>query len=207
MGLPTLFDTAQEYLFSDVEKMIASGVPAVTAEHIIRLRDVYNHWLSFPTKKDRDIILYIQQHGGVGKSQAYDDLKVVKALLGNFQKTTQDYHRYRFIEMIRRAYDKAESLGDARSMVAAADKYAKYTRLDKDEERENRYAKIQRQPFKFTDDPSVIGIKPVPNIREKIRALKERYWSEDVQDITFEDIELGEDELFRPHFNGAPESE
>lgn len=205
MGLPALIDTAQEYLFADLEKMIASGIPAVTAQHIVRLRDIYNHWLTFPSKKDREIVMYIQQHGGVGKSQAYDDLKIVKALLGNFQKTTQDYHRYRFIEMVRRAYDKAEAIGDARAMVAAADKYAKYTRLNKDDERENRYAKIQRQPFKFTDDPTVIGIKPVPNIREKIKSMKDKYWSEDVQDITFEEIELGEDDIFKPPVNGSQE--
>lgn len=201
MALPSIIDTAQQYLFHDVTKMVAAGVPQVTAEHIVRLRDIYNHWLSFPSKKDAEMVLYIQNSSGVGRSQSYEDLKIVKALLGNFQKTTQDYHRYRFLEMIKRAYDKAEAIGDTRSMVAAADKYAKYTRLDKDDEREARYDKIQRQPFKFTDDPSVIGIKPVPNIREKIKAKKEQYWNEDVQDITFEEIEFEEDKIFSPTIN------
>lgn len=201
MPLPAILETAEKHLFTDRDKMIAGGVPAPTADHIIRLRDVYNYWLQFPTRRDREIVARLMEVGGVARSQAYEDLKLVKALLGNFQKTTRDYHRYRFTEMIRRAYEKAEAAGDARSMVAAADKYAKYMQLDKEEEREDYYALVQKQVFKFTDDPTVIGIKPVPNIREKIKAKKEQYWSEDVQEVSFEEVDFDADEIFKPRRN------
>lgn len=195
MPLPAILDVAEQHLFSDRDRMLAEGVPAVTADHVIRLRDVYNYWLSFPNRRDRDIVDRLMRMG-VSRSQAYTDLKIIKALLGNFSKTTKDYHRYRFTEMIRRAYDKAEAANDTRAMVAAADKYAKYMQLDKEDERENIYELIPRQPFKVTDDPSVIGIKPIPNIREKIRAKKEQYWSEDIQDVQFEDVEFNPDDIF-----------
>lgn len=134
-------------------------------------------------------------------SQAYEDLRIIKSLLGEFQRTTKDYHRYRFLEMIRSAYDKAAEKGDARSMAAAAAQYAKYTQLDKDDDRDKGYDRIVPQKFTFTDDPEVIGIKRLPDHREKIRKTKEQYWSEDIMDIDFEIVDNDPDELFKPKPN------
>lgn len=197
MPLPQLLETAETHLFTDRDKMIASGVPAVTADHIIRLRDVYNFWLQFPSKRDRDIVDYIMSRG-VGRSAAYDDLKVVKTLLGAFQKSSKDWHRYRFLTMIERAYDKAERAGYMRAMVAAADKYAKYTQLDKEEVRDPDWDSVALQRFIFTDNPEVIGIKRLPNLRERKRKMIETYTKdiEDVQVIEAEDTDLDIDQLF-----------
>ena len=40
--IPAILDTAKDYLFADVSKMEAAGLPAVTQRHLIRLRDIYN---------------------------------------------------------------------------------------------------------------------------------------------------------------------
>ncbi len=54
------------------------------------------------------------------------------------------------------------------------------------------------QPFTATDDPSVLGIKPIPNIQDKIKKMLEKYRAEtmDIDDVTFEDADLEEGELF-----------
>lgn len=208
MPLPAIIDIAETHLFSDGDKMEAAGVPAATIDHLIRLRDIYNHWLSFPSKRDRDMIALIKQRYGIGDSQARVDLKLVKVLLGNLEQTTKQYHRYRFTVMVTRAYDKAEKLNDARSMVAAAAQYAKYQQLDKEDERANVIDKLVPLRLAFTDNPQVIGIRRVPNVREKIKKMKEKYWAEETIDVDFEDIDAQVDDIFRPELNhgGAGET-
>lgn len=61
-----------------------------------------------------------------------------------------------------------------------------------------RYDRIVVQPFTATDDPTVLGIKPIPNINEKIKEMLDKYRKEtiDIEDIEFEEADLEEDELF-----------
>lgn len=60
------------------------------------------------------------------------------------------------------------------------------------------YDRIVVQPFTATDDPTVLGIKPIPNINEKIKEMLDKYRKEtiDIEDIEFEEADLEEDELF-----------
>ena len=109
MPLPAIIDTAREHLFADANDMQRIGLPLATQEHIFRLRDLYNFWLQHPRFKDKEIILKLQQDYKLGKSQAYTDLSILKLLLGEFQKTSKDYHRYRFLEMINEAYEVARA--------------------------------------------------------------------------------------------------
>ena len=48
------------------------------------------------------------------------------------------------------------------------------------------------QPFTATDDPSVLGIRPIPNIDQKIKALLDKYRAEsiDIDDIEYEDPDI-----------------
>ena len=49
-----------------------------------------------------------------------------------------------------------------------------------------------------TDDPSVLGIKPIPNIQEKIQKMIAKYRAEtiDIEDVEYEEADLEEDVLF-----------
>ena len=53
MPVPAIIDVAHQYLFADIDKMQAANLPDVTIKHLIRLRDIYNFWLNFPSKRDR----------------------------------------------------------------------------------------------------------------------------------------------------------
>lgn len=208
MPVPAIIDVAHQYLFADIDKMQAANLPDVTIKHLIRLRDIYNFWLNFPSKRDRDIVAELRQRHGLGETAARDDLRLVKVLLGDMARTTKDYHRYRFNEMIQRAYDKADKQNNPRDMVAAAAQYARYNQLDKDDERANIIDRVVPIILSFTDDPEVIGITRMPNFREKIKAVKERYWTDQVKDVEFEEIDANLDEIFKPKqlSNGDPAS-
>ena len=199
MPLPAIIDTARDHLFADVTDMQHAGLPLATQEHIFRLRDLYNFWLQHPRIKDKEIIIKLQQDYKLGKSQAYSDLSILKLLLGEFQKTSKDYHRYRFIEMINEAYEVARVNKDAKAMATAADKYAKYTQLDKEDEINFDYDKIAVQAFVPTDDPSVAGFKPVPNLREVIRNTIKKYEKECeyIEFVEVEEADFNPDNIFK----------
>ena len=205
MPLPAIIDIAKEHLFADARDMQRLGLPIATQEHLLRLRDLYNYWLRHPRIKDKEIILKLQQDYKLGKSQAYTDLSILKLLLGEFQKTSKDYHRFRFIEMINEAYEMARVNKDAKAMAAAADKYAKYTQLDKEDELTFDYDKIVVQAFVPTDDPSVAGFKPIPNLRDVVRKKIEDFNKEYeyIQEIELEKEDFNPDDIFKVNPNGT----
>lgn len=201
MPVPATIDVCEKHLFSDVEEMTREGVPELIQQRLIRLRDMYNYWLQFPRKKDLEIVGELELRYKVGKSTAYEDIRIIKRLLGDFAKTTKDYHRYKFCQMIDETYEMAKRIKDARAMGAAANYYGKYTQLDKEDILDKGYDKIIVQPFEPTDDPTVLGIKPIPNVRERIKSKIQQYWSEDIEDVDFEEVEFNEDDIFNPKLN------
>lgn len=176
--------------------MEEQGVPLILQERIIRIRDMYTLWLNYPSKKELEIAQELTMRYGIKKSAAYEDVRIIKNLLGDLNKASKDFHRWQFNNMIRKAYDLAERRKNPDAMVKAADKYGKYNQLDKEDVLDNPWETIQVQPFEPTSDPTVIGIKPVPNIKEKIAKKLKQYWNEDIEDVTFEESDFQEDSLF-----------
>lgn len=198
MPLPATYDIAREHLFSSVDEMTAAHVPQLIQERLIRLRDMYNFWLQYPSLKDQEIVLELKKRYNLGKSAAYEDIRIIKYLLGDLNRATKDYHRFRFSQMISEAYDMGRRTRDARAMASAANFYGKYTQLDKDDERDLGYDKIVVQPFEPSNDPSILGIKPIPNIRQRIDQKIKQYMNEDIEDVTFEEVEFNEEDIFKP---------
>ncbi len=83
-------------------------------------------------------------------------------------------------------------------MEKAASSYAKYNRVDIEDEQAVPYEDIVIQPFRATMDPTVLNLKPIPNIDEKIAAMIARYTKEsmDIEDVEYEEADLDEQELF-----------
>mgnify|MGYP003306627549 FL=1 len=101
--------------------------------------------------------------------------------------------------MINEAYEVARVNKDAKAMATAADKYAKYTQLDKEDEINFDYDKIAVQAFVPTDDPSVAGFKPVPNLREVIRNTIKKYEKECeyIEFVEVEEADFNPDNIFK----------
>lgn len=207
MPLPAIIDVAHDYLFADVSKMSAAGLPEATIRHIVRLRDIYNYWLSFPSKRDRDIVAELRSRYGIGDTVAREDLRLIKNLLGEFQKVSKDYMRYRVTMMLNRAYEKADAANNTRDMVAAAKALKEVHQLDKDDPRADILDKVVPIVLNFTDDPTVIGIQRMPDFRNRIKEVKNKYWLEQTEDVEFEEIDAKLDDIFNPHhLNGNSQS-
>ena len=97
----------------------------------------------------------------------------------------------------------AQKRKDTKSMERAAASYAKYNRVDLEDEQAVPYEMIVVQPFVATSDPSVLGIKPIPNIQKKISDMIAKYRAEtlDIEDVELEEADLEFDLLFPQSIN------
>lgn len=175
----------RENLWYDIDELRNRSLPQPTIERIVRLRTVYNWWLQYPTKREKDVVDELVGHYKLNRTYAYKDLAVLRNLLGDLGKVTKDFIRFQFNNMVMEAYTKAKERGDAAAMVAAADKYAKYNQLDKVEELSMHWELLHPQQFQITDDPSVIGFKPIPDIRNRIKKKIAQYWNDNVAEVRY----------------------
>lgn len=196
MAKPQTLELCRVHLFDDVEKLRNVSLSQQAIERILRLRAAFNLWNKYPLKKEAEIRDFIMKQSGVEKTSAYEDIQILKILLGDFQETSKEFHRFRFNHMIDKAYEMAERKQDARGMATAAGHYAKYNKIDQEEAIKIPYEDIVPQTFEPTSDPTVIGIKPIPNIREKIAGMKRKYMADIAEDITFEETDFNEEEFF-----------
>lgn len=173
---------------------------AEQAQRVLRLRDMYNYYISNPDTKDRQFVDTAMSRHGIMKSQAYVDLSIIKSLLPLLSSASRDFHRFRFNEMILETYQMAKARKDTKTMEKAASSYAKFNRVDLEDEQALPYDLIVVQPFTATSDPRVLGIKPIPNVEEKIAAMLKKYRQEsmDIDDVDYEEVDLEEEELFHP---------
>ena len=173
---------------------------AEQAQRVLRLRDMYNYYISNPDTKDREFVDTAMSRHGIMKSQAYADLSIIKSLLPLLSSASRDFHRFRFNEMILETYQMAKARKDTKTMEKAASSYAKFNRVDLEDEQALPYDLIVVQPFTATSDPRVLGIKPIPNVEEKIAAMLKKYRQEsmDIDDVDYEEVDLEEEELFNP---------
>lgn len=181
---------ATRFLFATVEEMREAHVRPQQIERMLRLRDAYTHWLGHPDAKMPDVVRFITGRHGVAVSTAYEDARTVQALIGKLQRHSREFHRWRFIEMIGETFQMARDKEDPRAMAMAAATFAKATQLDRPEE-ENPVEGLRPQQFTMSDDPTLLGYRPVENLRERIAKFRERNAAE-IQDIQAEDADQAE---------------
>ena len=197
MPLPNIIDIARTDLYTNREEL-EQKYAITQVEHIIRLRDMVTWSIANPDMKDRQFVDEIKQRYGISMVTAYADLKIIKALLPNLAEATRDYHRWRYNEMILETYQMAKKRKDTKTMEKAASSYAKYNRIDVEDESAVPYHMIVVQPFFPTTDPRVVGINPVPNIDERIRKLTKELADShpDTLNIEYEEADMPIEEIF-----------
>lgn len=195
--MPNILDVCRADLFTKEDDLLQK-YPQVIVEKLLRIREMYNWFLSNPSGSDREFVSEICQRHGIHKTTAYKDIAVVKALLPMLGSASRDFHRWRTNEMLINTYKKAEKRGDTKSMERAASQYGRLNRVDVEDEQAMPYDKIVPQPFTATDDPRVLGIEPTPNIKDKILKLIDKYRKEsiDIEDVEFEEYDLEFETLF-----------
>lgn len=197
MPLPSTINVCRADLFT-AESELRAKYDEITVERVLRIRDLYSYAIANPDTKDRQFVERAVSMFKVSQSCAYNDLAIIKALLPMLSQASRDFHRWRANEMLLETYRMAKARKDTKTMERAASSYAKYNRVDLEDEQLIPYDEIVVQPFTATDDPTPLGIKPIPNIQERIKKMLDKYIAEsiDVQDVEFEECDLEEDELF-----------
>lgn len=197
MGTPSAIEVCKANLFSK-EDELRNLYPQTLVDKVLRVREMYNWFISNPDGTDREFVAELLQRHSVSKVTAYSDLAIVKSLLPMLASASRDFHRWRFNEMIINTYKMAEKRKDTKTMERAAASYAKYNRVDLEDEQVVPYEMIVVQPFVATSDPSVLGIKPIPNIQQKISDMIAKYRAEtlDIEEVEFEEADLEFRKLF-----------
>ena len=197
MAYPNALELCRSDLFTK-EDELRQAYPQLLVDKVLRVRDMYNWCIANPDAKDRQFVEQELSRYDISKVVAYSDLAIVKTLLPTLASASRDFHRWRYNEMILETYQMAKKRKDTKTMEKAASSYAKYNRIDLEDEQAVPYEMIVVQPFTATSDPMVLGIKPIPNINDKIKAMLNKYRAEtiDIEDITYEEADLEESTLF-----------
>ena len=191
MPFPAVQDVVTTDFFT-AEDELRKLFPAASVERVLRLRELYNWVISNPDCKDKEFVDVAIGRFGISKTLAYDDLKIIKSVLPNITQASRDYHRWKYNEMILETYQMAKKRKDTKTMERAATSYAKFNNVNVEDEQSVPYDMIVVQPFTATSDPSVLGIKPIPNIEKVISNMIEKYRAEslDIDDIEYEDADI-----------------
>lgn len=186
--LPTNLDQYSRYVTLDDSELRDLKVAEAVLVRLHRIRGLYAYWLQFPSKLDNDLVQYDMAMFKVSRSLAYEDIHLVKVLLGNLQQTTKEFMRWRINKSVEQDIASARRAGDYRAIAALTKVMVLNNRTDKDDEPDLEFDKIVPQNFEPTDDPSVLGIERIPDLRGRIRALVKRYSNTMVQDAEYEEI-------------------
>lgn len=197
MSAPSALEICRSDLFTK-EDDLRQLYPQILVDKVLRVREMYNWFISNPDATDREFVGELVQRHDISKVTAYADLVIVKTLLPSLASASRDFHRWRYNEMILATYKMAEKRKDTKTMERAASSYAKHNRIDLEDEQAMPYDMIVVQPFTATDDPRVLGIEPIPNIHERISEMIKKYRAEtiDIEDVEFEEVDLEFDTLF-----------
>ena len=207
MPQPNIRDIAQRDLFT-AETQLRERYNEDQIAHILRLREMYSWFVASPDIKDRQLIMQTLDRFHISRAEAYADLAIVKMLLPLLTSASRDFHRYRANEMLLETYRMAKARKDTKTMERAAASYAKYNRVDLEDEQTLPYDMIVVQPFTATSDPTILGLKPIPNLQQKIDKLLAKYRAEtiDIEDIDYEEADL-EESIYFPSNDEPPTGE
>lgn len=193
MSLPVNIDAYSEYLPIDSDELRSKLVPEDTILRVERLRELSAYWRSYPQTSPKELVNRCMQLFHVGKSQAYDDIHILKILIGNLEATTKEFARWRANQMIEEDRLAARRDGDWRAVASMQKNYIINNQTDKEDTPDKAFEKIVPLQIEPTDDPSVLGIKAPKNLRQLRDKLIRRYSKDeeydDYTDVTNEESE------------------
>ena len=130
---------------------------------------------------------------GVSETQAYDDIHLCQVMLGNLNAASKEFWRWKVNQEIDEDRKAAKAAGDFRALAVMQKNRIKNNRTDTPDEPELAFDKIVPVEFRMTDDPTVIGLQKIPNLRAKIRKMEKRYSMPDIEDADFEELPPDDD--------------
>lgn len=196
-NLPSPLEACKVDLLASDDELRAKYPPAL-AERVMRIREMYNYWLSNPSMKDRQLRDTIMSRYDLSQSTAYADINIIHQLVPLLAQKSRDFHRARANEMFLETYAMAKARKDTKTMERVVASYAKYNRVDLEDEMTMPYDEIVIQPFCDTLDVRVLGLKPIPDVYNHIAKLTKELSRDfvDIADVEFEEADLEENLLF-----------
>lgn len=182
-----LIEQTKQYLFASEDEMREARLPQPVQQRLLRLREQYAYWLRWPRLTDRDIVDELRRRHGLGLSQAYEDVRLIKVCLGALNQVTKDYDRWLFRQRLEEGYKMAREQQDAKAFASMLTAHGKFARLDQNEADAPAYSDIVPQSFEPVGDPTAAGIRPAKNWRERARALEQKFKRE-AMDADYEEI-------------------
>ena len=179
----------ETHLFSSLEELEAARISEAQRGRLMRLREAYFFWRDHPRSSEREVVQLLQTRFGLGHTAAYDDLHLLRRVVGKMTLAPQDYHRWVFLSRFEEAWELAKEKEDARALGSLLSAYGKYNRLDAAPDGASPYADIVPPFLDITADASVAGFTPVKNARE-VAARLARQYARDIE--AAEAVELSE---------------
>lgn len=179
MSLPVNIDDYSSYLPVDSSELRSQLVPEETIQRVERLRELSAYWRSYPSTSPKELVSRCMQLFKVGKSQAYDDIHILKILIGNLEATTKEFARWRVNQMIEEDRVAARRDGDWRAVASMQKNYILNNQTDKPDTPDMAFDKIVPLQLEPTDDPSVLGIKAPKNLRARRDKLIKQFLKDD----------------------------
>lgn len=185
----SIIERTKEYLFASEQEMVEARLPEAVRVRMLRLREMYTYWFNNPKMLEKSLVAEMKHRYGLSTTMAYDDVRVLKAVIGNLSQATEDYYRWVFLQRCEEGFAMARAYNDPNAFARVLTAYGKYTKLDKDKPTGPDYSVIIPQTFEISDDPSVAGFKKIPNVEEKAKKMMARF----IQDADYEIVPNNEE--------------
>lgn len=192
MSVPKDIDTYTSLIALDENQLRENNVAEEVITRVIRFRALYTYWCKFSSKSPREIVEFDIMMFKVGESQAYDDVHCLKVIMGNLQETSKKFWRWRINQMLEEDRKAAKRDGDHRAVASIEKNFIKNNLTDKEDTPDMAFDKIVPAEIQATDDPSAIGIKPLPNLRARIKKLNKKYYA-DAEFVEFVEVSAAAD--------------
>lgn len=176
----TFLEKIHTHLFAD-DRQTAMVFTKPEQDMIIRYRAIFTKWLSDWHLSDKEMVTWLKNEFNIRSSAAYEDISQVKVLLGNVAVAGKEFQRFRATEMIMQAYTLANDaetkleVARAEAIIKAAVAMAKIHKLGLKEDEPLPYGDIVPAEFEVTGDVSVLGLEPIPNLKELQAKLRAKY--------------------------------
>ncbi len=194
MKAPINIDEYAKRLPLDISELREEKLPAAFIDRIMRLRGLYTYWLQFPSKQTADLVDYDRKMWNVRKTQAYEDIQLVKALIGDLQQSNKDFWRWRINTMIMDDHKAARRAGEWRAVATMQKNLILNNKTDKEDPIDLQLDRIIPQNFEMTDNISIIIPEAKKTPRKKIEDMLRKYGRKDdmqVDDTDFEEVGNG----------------
>lgn len=197
MPLPVNLDEYTRYIVMNDDELLEERVSPAIIQRLHRLRGLYAYWLQFPDKFERDILQQDIALFGVGRAQAYDDVRLVQILLGNMQQATRNFMRWKINQDLEADLRAARRASDHRAVASLEKVRVLNNRTDKEDEPDTAYDRIPLFGVVMTSNPAALNIPGYDNeaaLRRDIEKFNRKYSREIDREREFTDYEEVEDD-------------